>query len=286
MKTWLNSCIGDILAYLETWYYHDMRIFAAPTRNKLIPAFTHQGNDVLEIGVGDSSFSRIILESSPEITLTAIDPFSDPEGEIPGFYDHDSNSKNVHILKQEFGDRYQFLDAASPDGLAHIPDGSFDWIFVDGDHLVNGVLADLHAAERLSRPGGVIACHDFAVHDKAVENLQEVVEATKIYLASNKDLTFYGIDLSVYPTSILVKGSANSTAIARLDELLQPWMLYTFDTPAPALENFSFHQTLTIEGDRFITQHIISCGEETARFETTSERIFSGYYNNISSRQL
>jgi hypothetical protein len=261
-----------------------MKILAAKTRNQLMPAFTATGKNALEIGVGDSSFSRIILESDPAIYLTAIDPFTDPEGEIPDFYDHDTNSKQVEILKKEFGERYTFIKAESPAGLNSISDESFDWIFVDGDHQINGVLADLEVAQRLCRSGGVIACHDFAVHDKAVENIQEVVQASKSYLHQNQGLSFYGIDLSVYPTSVLIKEPSATTKI-RLDELLKEWSLYDYQSTSPNLDEFDFQQKLTVDNGIYDTTHRITFGSEEVIFETNSKRIFSGYYDNIYSKK-
>ncbi|HUC88145.1 MAG TPA: class I SAM-dependent methyltransferase [Candidatus Binatia bacterium] len=262
-----------------------MEIIAAPTRKDLVQVFNTIGTRVLEIGVGDGSFSRIILECDPAIELTAIDPFSDPEGEIPDFYDHETNHRKVISLENEFRSRYNFIFDASPGGLDSVADGSIDWVFVDGDHQVSGALADIQVAQRIVRAGGIIACHDFAVHDRAVANLQEVVEATEIYLNAHRDTTFYGIDLSVYSTSILIKEPSKATA-AHIGKGLKPWILYSFQNDDPSLQAFAFKEELVRQADRFVTCHEIRSGEEMARFETVSERVFSGYYNNISARLL
>jgi SAM-dependent methyltransferase len=262
-----------------------VKIFAAPTRKDLIPAFTCSGKNVLEIGVGGSSFSRIILESDPAITLTAIDPFFDTEGALSDFYNHDVNVKKIKPLQTEFGSRYKFILGESPKDLESIPDNSVDWVFVDGDHRHDSALADLQVAQRVIRPGGIIACHDFAVHDRARANLIEVVEATRTFLAKNEGMTFYGIDLSVYPTSILVKQPTRHT-IAKLDELLTPWLLYSFQEDSHRLQQFTLQQDLVIKNDRFITRHELSCRDEAAIFETMSERVFSGYYIDHSSLRL
>ena len=239
----------------------------------------------MEIGVGGSSFSRIILESDPAMKLTAIDPFYDSEGALSDFYDHDSNIEKIKPLQSEFGQRYKFIHGASPEGLADVPDNSMDWVFVDGDHRHASAVADLQAAQRVVRPGGVVACHDFAVHDRARANLIEVIEATRTFLAGNQDMIFYGIDLSVYPTSILVKAPAEHT-IAQMDALLAPWLLCSLEDGSDALENFWLDQELVIKNDRYITRHELLPNDDKAVFQTNSERIFSGYYVDHSTVAL
>jgi hypothetical protein len=51
--------------------------------------------------------------------------------------------------------------ATSTEALAGLDDGSLDWIYIDGNHLYQGVKDDLFAALPKVRPGGLIACDDY-----------------------------------------------------------------------------------------------------------------------------
>jgi predicted O-methyltransferase YrrM len=53
---------------------------------------------------------------------------------------------------------------------------SFDMVFVDGDHRLKACLRDLAIAERVLRPGGVIAVHDY---NTPYPQLWEVTQAVR-----------------------------------------------------------------------------------------------------------
>jgi predicted O-methyltransferase YrrM len=50
--------------------------------------------------------------------------------------------------------------------LSYLGSQNFDTVFVDGAHDWQSARSDLHAAHRLCRPGGVIACHDYTTHEE------------------------------------------------------------------------------------------------------------------------
>ena len=51
--------------------------------------------------------------------------------------------------------------AFSSDALETFPDGYFDWIYIDGNHLYEFVKADLRLSLRKTRPGGYITGDDY-----------------------------------------------------------------------------------------------------------------------------
>lgn len=53
------------------------------------------------------------------------------------------------------------LRGVSQDVLPVLASGTFDFIYIDGDHRYDGVKFDIEQAQRLIRPGGVIAGHDY-----------------------------------------------------------------------------------------------------------------------------
>ena len=54
----------------------------------------------------------------------------------------------------------------------------FDMVFIDGDHRMGSVLADLTNAWRLVKPGGTVAVHDYGE-----ETCPDVARAVSIFFA-------------------------------------------------------------------------------------------------------
>ena len=56
--------------------------------------------------------------------------------------------------------RLHHIREPSATGLAQLAAASVDACFLDGDHTVPGLLADISHAKRITKPGGIIAGHD------------------------------------------------------------------------------------------------------------------------------
>jgi len=117
------------------------------------------GNTVLEIG---SLFGRsTVCMAETGATIVAVDPHD-------GFSLADSKWHNVDSLAtlranlaQHAVDNQVVVIAAPIQAIARHLTRSFDLAFVDGDHSHAACLRDCQIAERLVRPGGVIAVHDY-----------------------------------------------------------------------------------------------------------------------------
>jgi len=94
----------------------------------------------LEIGV---ETGRSLLLALPDCQAIGVDPAAD--GDIP---------PTCQVIRQTSAEF--FADPATPTRLA----GGVDLTFIDGDHRFTAVLADILAAERVSRPESIIAVHD------------------------------------------------------------------------------------------------------------------------------
>lgn len=53
------------------------------------------------------------------------------------------------------------IKGRSPAAIEKLDPGSFDLVYIDGDHSDAGITADLKASVPLVRPGGILAGHDF-----------------------------------------------------------------------------------------------------------------------------
>jgi hypothetical protein len=125
-----------------------------------------------EVGVWKGDFSASLLRYSRPIRLHLIDPWAF-QADLPRAWygglaagsqsDMDAISESVrNRFSTEIAQATVVVHrATSTEALAGLDDGSLDWIYIDGNHLYEGVKDDLFAALPKVRPGGLIACDDY-----------------------------------------------------------------------------------------------------------------------------
>lgn len=116
----------------------------------------------MEIGVFEGRTTFWMLDTYPTIAQhIAIDPFR-------GNYDVDETI--LDMVKDRFlenksrcgsSDKIVFHESKSVDVLSRI-EGTFDFIYIDGDHTASSVLEDIVRCFQLIRTGGVILLDDAA----------------------------------------------------------------------------------------------------------------------------
>ena len=126
-----------------------------------------KGAKVAEIGVWEGNFSRRILEICEPAELHLIDPWLyQPEFGNTGF----GRKKNEHLMEVKYQDvvaafkddaRVKIHRATSEVALADLPDGSLDWVYIDGNHNEPFVGNDLALCLRKVKADGIIAGDDF-----------------------------------------------------------------------------------------------------------------------------
>lgn len=139
------------------------------SRNALPPAFASAGfTRGAEIGVWEGSFSERLCAANDRLQLTCVDPWQP-------MYDYAAEAKNdaarltaaFETAKHRLGRfgcvlmRMRSLEAA-----AQIPDRSLDFVYIDGNHRLDHVLADLDAWVPKVRQGGIVAGHDYTERKK------------------------------------------------------------------------------------------------------------------------
>jgi predicted O-methyltransferase YrrM len=109
--------------------------------------------DVLEIGsaYGYSTVALALVANS----VVAVDPHIDH-----GSY----GALNANLGAYGLDHKVFIMKARSQDVLPSLvgEQDQFDLVWVDGDHTSGGVTFDVEHALGLLRPGGVLACHDYA----------------------------------------------------------------------------------------------------------------------------
>ncbi len=154
------------------------------------------GGVCAEIGVWKGDFSKSILEIARPKKLHLIDPWkfeaSDDYAEslygrnaVDGQSEMDATFEGV---RQRFdGEIRQGLveihRATSDDAAREFPDGSLDWVYIDGNHLYEHVKADLETYLPKVRPGGYLAGDDYGVegwwHGGVTRAVDEFVASKK-----------------------------------------------------------------------------------------------------------
>ena len=122
-----------------------------------------------EIGVWDGKLSRVLLNAFPNLTLIMIDPWELHGGNnptMPGTEDQYKEAKGTAASRTEqWKDRRIIRQGFSPDCIsdltAAIKLAQLDWVFIDGDHMYDGVRADILGWWPLIRPGGILSGHDY-----------------------------------------------------------------------------------------------------------------------------
>ena len=122
---------------------------------------------VAEIGVWKGDFSERIRQYTSPLKLHLIDPWTFQatlRGHMYAIAKDQGDMDRVYWSVQK---RFEgAVDVAihrgtSADVLPTFSDGFFDWVYIDGNHDYEYILADLRMAMTKTKPGGLIAGDDF-----------------------------------------------------------------------------------------------------------------------------
>lgn len=149
----------------------------------------------LEIGVRFGKSALATLLGSPKMKLIGIDP--NPEFPVEEFLE-----EHLH--------RFTFINEASPEALERYNrQPTFDWIYIDGRHDYDGVLADFYASWPLLKKGGVMLFDDYDDELDYGTDVKQVLEdhAEAITGKPFKHITMtdFGLHPSPHKDAILIK---------------------------------------------------------------------------------
>lgn len=141
-----------------------------------------------EIGVWDGAFSEQLCRMNPGVALTCVDPWESYEE----YRDPKNDARRIDAAYQAAVQRLAPYDCTivrkrSVEAAASVPDGSLDFVFIDGNHGEHFVTDDLHAWAPKVRSGGIVSGHDY-MPSKGKHKHLEVKPAVDRYV------TTHGID--------------------------------------------------------------------------------------------
>lgn len=119
---------------------------------------------IVEIGsYRGKSAAMLALGSAPDGRVTAIDPHLRSEGAGTTAYgDEDERVFHETMARVGISDRVTHVVETSAAARPGWGDTPIDLLWIDGDHSYEGVRRDLEDWAGLVKPGGLLACHDYA----------------------------------------------------------------------------------------------------------------------------
>lgn len=164
-----------------------------------------------EVGVWRGAYSALFCEEDPSIHMLCVDPWVS----YPAWLD----TKNALPLEeaqtfmaQSYADAVARLSplnativrAFSVDAARDVPDGSLDFVYIDGNHVEAAVLEDLAAWSPKVRRGGIVAGHDYRVFKN--KPTIHVVEAVQAFTRAHAIAPWYITEGDRTPSFLWVKG--------------------------------------------------------------------------------
>ena len=133
----------------QTWEGNRVQVF-----ERMLAPFRGQPVRFLEIGSFEGASAIWMLQNiltHPDARITCVDDNS--------LGRKDRLIANLAHVGQL--DRATLLWIGSHDVRAHVPDGHFDFVYVDASHAAPNVLFDVVNAYLTCKPGGLIGCDDY-----------------------------------------------------------------------------------------------------------------------------
>lgn len=123
----------------------------SPHRAQLVSLVQQHGWKAgAELGVDKGILFHMLLDHCPELSLLGVDLGLKP----------DRRAKCEYIAQKHHG-RAQFLVASTHDAASMVPDGSFDFVFIDADHSAEAVTEDILDWQPKVKNGGWLGGHDY-----------------------------------------------------------------------------------------------------------------------------
>lgn len=143
-------------------------------RARLIEVFRDLGYKTgVEVGVRRGSFSRYMCETIPDLKLYCVDPWAG-YSEVPQQPKHDSNY--TIALEQLKGFNTEIMKMKSLEAVHKFDDRSLDFVYIDGDHTFDSVMADLICWSHKVKNGGILSGDDYFFYPDVMKAVNTFVD--------------------------------------------------------------------------------------------------------------
>lgn len=173
-----------------------------------------RGASVAELGVGFGGYSSQILSDASPSKFDAYDLFN--LHEIPMLWGKPSSEIFNGKTQREYYES-KFKDALhsgvlniypgdSSTQLQSRPAGTYDVIYIDGDHSIKGAARDTSAAVRAIKNNGILVFNDYVVYDKAGEMYGVVHAVNDLCLNHGWRVLYLALQTEMFCDIALVRG--------------------------------------------------------------------------------
>jgi hypothetical protein len=114
-----------------------------------------------EVGVLRGKNAHGMFKYIPGLKLYLVDPYADYDGGQRTYGKKNTNSFFEQMMRKMSGRNYELIKMKSQDACKYVPDGSLDYIYIDGNHKYDYVMMDLFNWIPKVRKGGILSGHDF-----------------------------------------------------------------------------------------------------------------------------
>ena len=116
-----------------------------------------------EVGVWEGDTSKRILKHFPELFLVMVDQWKVEDNQVHATTQEDMDAGHQKAVDStEFAkDRRSIIHKTSVEAAKEIPDGFFDFVFIDADHRYEYIYDDVRAWWPKVRNGGILMGHDY-----------------------------------------------------------------------------------------------------------------------------
>jgi len=169
------------------------------SRNNLAVVFQELGyRKGAEIGVARGEFSELLCRINPNLHLICIDPWETIPNLEEGAYKRKLVREYAETTARLANYNCDIRKLTSQAAVVDIPDGSLDFVFIDGAHTFDDTMFDLLTWTKKVRPGGIVAGHDICMAWRGV------IIAVEAYVRAHDIHSWYCTDEQV-PTYFWVQ---------------------------------------------------------------------------------
>lgn len=139
----------------------------------MLEVFRRLGSNVIgvEVGVCCGENTKAILDNCSNVRkIYAVDPWTAYSAIDQKTQNENYKKARSLLTSYELDDSVEIQRRTSQEAVELFKDKLFDFVYIDGDHAYDAVLADCRAWWPLVKPGGILSGHDFRVKDTEVRN--------------------------------------------------------------------------------------------------------------------
>jgi len=132
------------------------------TRKDLAKLFNTLGYKLgAEVGVSKGRYSRILFNNIEDLKLFCVDPWKSYDGLEKITSQERMNEIYNDCLARLKGYNVEYMRMTTVEAIKHIPDGSLDFVYIDGGHQFDSSMLDIISWSPKVRDGGIVSGRNY-----------------------------------------------------------------------------------------------------------------------------